>query len=128
MWERVLEADLPPRQLASPPQPHPPPPLFLLRLLDTDPWRQTPRRRVTASSTSTHRAAPGTSYRRTCASAPGCSTSSGRSPDSWPSRRWTIGQCWRYERMTRGRRREHYGIWIFLVCLKFWYVYSFLRN
>ena len=44
---------------------------------------------LTASSTSTRRAAPGTSRRRTCASAPGCSTNSGRSPASWPSRRWT---------------------------------------
>ncbi|KAK9842157.1 hypothetical protein WJX84_008944 [Apatococcus fuscideae] len=25
-----------------------------------------------------------------------------------PAKWWTIGQCWRYERMTRGRRREHY--------------------
>jgi histidyl-tRNA synthetase len=24
-----------------------------------------------------------------------------------PAKWWTIGQCWRYERMTRGRRREH---------------------
>ena len=25
-----------------------------------------------------------------------------------PAKWWTIGQCWRYERTTRGRRREHY--------------------
>ena len=25
-----------------------------------------------------------------------------------PVKWFTIGQCWRYERMTRGRRREHY--------------------
>jgi histidyl-tRNA synthetase len=25
-----------------------------------------------------------------------------------PSKWFTVGQCWRYERMTRGRRREHY--------------------
>ncbi|GAX76659.1 hypothetical protein CEUSTIGMA_g4105.t1 [Chlamydomonas eustigma] len=25
-----------------------------------------------------------------------------------PAKWWAIGQCWRYERMTRGRRREHY--------------------
>ncbi|KAF8070920.1 Histidine--tRNA ligase [Scenedesmus sp. PABB004] len=25
-----------------------------------------------------------------------------------PQKWWIIGQCWRYERMTRGRRREHY--------------------
>lgn len=27
---------------------------------------------------------------------------------SLPARWFAIGQCWRYERMTRGRRREHY--------------------
>ena len=27
---------------------------------------------------------------------------------SLPLKWFTIGQCWRYERMTRGRRREHY--------------------
>ncbi|KMZ57556.1 Histidine--tRNA ligase [Zostera marina] len=27
---------------------------------------------------------------------------------SLPLKWYTIGQCWRYERMTRGRRREHY--------------------
>ncbi|CAA6662636.1 unnamed protein product [Spirodela intermedia] len=27
---------------------------------------------------------------------------------SFPLKWFTIGQCWRYERMTRGRRREHY--------------------
>ncbi|XP_038970864.1 histidine--tRNA ligase, chloroplastic/mitochondrial-like isoform X2 [Phoenix dactylifera] len=27
---------------------------------------------------------------------------------SFPLRWFAIGQCWRYERMTRGRRREHY--------------------
>ncbi|KAK9814408.1 hypothetical protein WJX72_005451 [[Myrmecia] bisecta] len=27
---------------------------------------------------------------------------------SLPAKWYTIGQCWRYERMTRGRRREHY--------------------
>ena len=25
-----------------------------------------------------------------------------------PAKWFTIGQCWRYERTTRGRRREHY--------------------
>lgn len=25
-----------------------------------------------------------------------------------PLKWFAIGQCWRYERMTRGRRREHY--------------------
>ncbi|WIA31672.1 hypothetical protein OEZ86_002583 [Tetradesmus obliquus] len=25
-----------------------------------------------------------------------------------PAKWWIVGQCWRYERMTRGRRREHY--------------------
>ena len=25
-----------------------------------------------------------------------------------PAKWFAIGQCWRYERMTRGRRREHY--------------------
>lgn len=25
-----------------------------------------------------------------------------------PAKWWATGQCWRYERMTRGRRREHY--------------------
>jgi histidyl-tRNA synthetase len=25
-----------------------------------------------------------------------------------PAKWWTVGQCWRYERTTRGRRREHY--------------------
>ena len=25
-----------------------------------------------------------------------------------PAKWWAIGQCWRYERTTRGRRREHY--------------------
>ena len=25
-----------------------------------------------------------------------------------PAKWWAIGQCWRYERATRGRRREHY--------------------
>jgi histidyl-tRNA synthetase len=25
-----------------------------------------------------------------------------------PAKWWVIGQCWRYERTTRGRRREHY--------------------
>lgn len=27
---------------------------------------------------------------------------------SLPLKWFTVGQCWRYERMTRGRRREHY--------------------
>ncbi|GAB4856648.1 hypothetical protein Ancab_014560 [Ancistrocladus abbreviatus] len=27
---------------------------------------------------------------------------------SFPLKWFTVGQCWRYERMTRGRRREHY--------------------
>jgi histidyl-tRNA synthetase len=27
---------------------------------------------------------------------------------SLPLKWFAIGQCWRYERMTRGRRREHY--------------------
>ena len=25
-----------------------------------------------------------------------------------PAKWFAVGQCWRYERMTRGRRREHY--------------------
>lgn len=31
-----------------------------------------------------------------------------RKSASFPLKWFTIGQCWRYERMTRGRRREHY--------------------
>ena len=27
-----------------------------------------------------------------------------------PAKWYSIGQCWRYERMTRGRRREHYQV------------------
>ncbi|CAL5379156.1 unnamed protein product [Camellia sinensis] len=27
---------------------------------------------------------------------------------SFPLKWFAVGQCWRYERMTRGRRREHY--------------------
>lgn len=27
-----------------------------------------------------------------------------------PTKWYSIGQCWRYERMTRGRRREHYQV------------------
>lgn len=27
---------------------------------------------------------------------------------SLPLKWFAVGQCWRYERMTRGRRREHY--------------------
>ncbi len=32
----------------------------------------------------------------------------GRKSLSLPLKWFAIGQCWRYERMTRGRRREHY--------------------
>lgn len=32
----------------------------------------------------------------------------GRRSLSLPLKWFAIGQCWRYERMTRGRRREHY--------------------
>lgn len=27
-----------------------------------------------------------------------------------PAKWFAIGQCWRYERMSRGRRREHYQL------------------
>lgn len=29
---------------------------------------------------------------------------------SIPTKWYSVGQCWRYERMTRGRRREHYQV------------------
>ena len=41
-----------------------------------------------------------------------------------PAKWFTIGQCWRYERTTRGRRREHYqwwaSFWCWVACLKLW--------
>ncbi|RVX05079.1 Histidine--tRNA ligase, chloroplastic/mitochondrial [Vitis vinifera] len=43
---------------------------------------------------------------------------------SLPLKWFAVGQCWRYERMTRGRRREHYqwnmdiiGVPEVMVCL-----------
>lgn len=48
---------------------------------------------------------------------------------SLPIKWFAVGQCWRYERMTRGRRREHYqwnmdiiGVPGVMVCAA-WYVH-----
>ena len=51
-----------------------------------------------------------------------------------PAKWFTIGQCWRYERTTRGRRREHYqwnmdivGVEGVEVCETFFFLKNFIR-
>jgi histidyl-tRNA synthetase len=34
-----------------------------------------------------------------------------------PVKWFSLPQCWRYERMTRGRRREHFQVWSVGVCM-----------